>query len=42
MLVVRLSDSSSFHFSLKRKRDGVGASLQVRICVDVGFDRGGR
>ena len=26
----------------RRRRDGVGASFQNRICIDVRFDRGGR
>ena len=27
---------------VRRRRDGVGASFQNRICIDVRFDRGGR
>ena len=33
---------ASSSFEVRRHKVGVGASFQVRICVDVRFDRGGR
>ena len=36
------SPRASASFWVRSHRDDVGASLQVRICVDVRFDRGGR